>query len=341
MPDTMLAMECTPEWIQAAAPDAGGKPPLPRFSMVAYNGGPMRLSGFADQVVVDLAGMQIPTQRRPIRLQHDASMGVGHTEAVAIESGRLVASGVVSRDTVAAREVVTSGRNGFPWQASIGAAILGQERIEAGASATVNGQEIPGPLVIVRRSVLGEISFVDLGADGQTSARVAATKNQPTGSNVEPDTSAAPAATHPTAADTAAGKGNGDRMKITAEALAALVAAASPTYAHLIVERANAGDDEGSIKAALADKIHEGTTKALADANVLLAQKEEELKAANAALVKLQADHDALKLLAKGGMQDPGAGSPPAGLHRAKMTPEEKGKYQTEHGVAAYQKLPE
>ena len=39
---------------------------------------------------------------------------------------------------------------------------------------TVNGQQHSGPLNVVRRASLGEISFVDLGADGATSATVAA-----------------------------------------------------------------------------------------------------------------------------------------------------------------------
>ena len=38
----------------------------------------------------------------------------------------------------------------------------------------VNGREFFGPVNVVRKATLGEISFVDLGADGQTSASVAA-----------------------------------------------------------------------------------------------------------------------------------------------------------------------
>jgi hypothetical protein len=45
-------------------------------------------------------------------------------------------------------------------------------------TVTVNGREHTGPLNVVRKSSLGEISFVDLGADGGTSAQVAA-QSQP------------------------------------------------------------------------------------------------------------------------------------------------------------------
>ena len=82
--------------------------------MVAYTGGPMRIAGWRYPVVVDLAGMAIPSQNRPIRFGHDAASGVGHTDAIQIEDGQLLAAGVVSRDTAAAKEIVVSARNGFP-----------------------------------------------------------------------------------------------------------------------------------------------------------------------------------------------------------------------------------
>ena len=90
--------------------------------MVAYTGGPMRIAGWRYPVIVDLAGLAIPSQNRPIRFGHDMQSGVGHTDAIRVEDGKLMAAGVVSRDTAAAKEIVVSARNGFPWQASIGAA---------------------------------------------------------------------------------------------------------------------------------------------------------------------------------------------------------------------------
>jgi len=163
--------------IEAAAdgaPEDQQKPKLPRFSMVAYTGGVMRIAGWRYQVIVDLAGLGIPSQNRPIRFGHDMQSGVGHTDAIRIEEGRLLAAGVVSRDTAAAREIVTSARNGFPWQASIGAGVDEYEFIKPDQKVLVNGRDFTGPVNVVRKATLGEISFVDLGADGQTSASVAA-----------------------------------------------------------------------------------------------------------------------------------------------------------------------
>ncbi|NLF31332.1 MAG: hypothetical protein GX591_10655, partial [Planctomycetes bacterium] len=168
--------------IEAAADGAGqeGKPKLPRFTMVAYTGGPMRLAGWRYPVIVDLAGLAIPSQARPIRFGHDVTAGVGHTDTIRVQDGQLIATGIVSRDTVAAREIVASAKNGFPWQASIGASVDQFEFVKESQSVLVNGRQFSGPVNVVRRATLGEISFVDLGADGNTSASVAASARERT-----------------------------------------------------------------------------------------------------------------------------------------------------------------
>ena len=160
---------------EAASVNAGGSESgLPRFRMLAYTGAPMRIAGWRFPVVIDLAGMAIPSQSRPIRFSHDPSAGVGHTDAIRVDGGQLVATGVVSRDTIAAREVVISSKNGFPWQASVGASVDEFEFVKERQTVIVNGQEHSGPINVVRKSTLSEISFVDLGADGLTNATVAA-----------------------------------------------------------------------------------------------------------------------------------------------------------------------
>jgi hypothetical protein len=108
-----LELTCSMQ-IEAEAPAADGKPTLPRFRMIAYTGGAMRVAGWRYPVVVDMAGLSIPSQSRPISFGHDATSGVGHSDAIRIESGQLVATGVVSRTTPAAQEVVAPSKNGFP-----------------------------------------------------------------------------------------------------------------------------------------------------------------------------------------------------------------------------------
>ncbi|GJQ27811.1 MAG: hypothetical protein HBSAPP02_28430 [Phycisphaerae bacterium] len=174
VPDRIV-LRCTPGNISLVALAAeGDEQAIPRFSMIAYTGEPMRVEGWRFPVVVDLEGLSIPSQRRPVRFGHSMYQGVGHTERIAVEAGRLIAEGIVSRDTTAAREVVASGRRGFPWQASIGAQVAQAEFVRNGKSITVNGRTFEGPLYVARRTVLGEISFVDLGADTNTAATIAA-----------------------------------------------------------------------------------------------------------------------------------------------------------------------
>jgi hypothetical protein len=172
-PPTQLCLTATAHIEIEAAAD-GTPNALPRFQMVGYTGGPMRVAGWRHPVILDLAGLSIPSQSRPIRFAHDPLSGVGHTDAIRVEQGQLVAAGVVSRDTTAAREVVTSSKNGFPWQASVGASVEEYEFVKENQQVTVNGKQQQGPVNVVRKSTLGEISFVDLGADGATSASVAA-----------------------------------------------------------------------------------------------------------------------------------------------------------------------
>jgi len=163
--------------LQAVAAEGGGDA-IPRFMMVAYTGEPMTVEGWRHPVVVDLEGLSIPSQRRPVRFGHSMFAGVGHTERIVVEGGRLIAEGIVSRDTDVAREIVASGKRGFPWQASIGAQVAQAEFIRNGKSITVNARTFEGPVYVARRTVLGEISFVDLGADGNTTATIAAQRQE-------------------------------------------------------------------------------------------------------------------------------------------------------------------
>ena len=168
---------CAPvgELVAAAGDGADGDRPQPRrFQMVAYTGGAMRLAGWAHPVVVDLAGMQVSAKSRPILKDHNPSLIVGHTESVLVECSSLHIAGVISGAGAVAGEIVESSLSGFPWQASIGASAENIELVPKGKSAQVNGQKIDGPVQIVRRSRLGEVSFVALGADDDTSAQVAA-----------------------------------------------------------------------------------------------------------------------------------------------------------------------
>jgi hypothetical protein len=155
----------------AGAAASGDKPALKRFKITAYTGGPMNV-GYGAPVVVDLAGMEVPHQNIPILRDHDHSQIVAHADSVEKTPQRLKLAGVMSGVGPAAQEVVALAANGFPWQASIGASVQKMERIADGESVTVNGKSVDGPAYVARNTVLGETSFVAMGADCHTSGTV-------------------------------------------------------------------------------------------------------------------------------------------------------------------------
>ena len=166
-----------PTEVQWIAADSGGgdgqKSALRRFQMTAYTGGPMQLGGWRYPVVVDLSGLQA-TAKPKVFLEHDRTQRVGHIDQVQFSPTSLAVAGVISGTGKAAQEVLADAANGFPWQASIGARATEVEWVPEGQNAQANGQTFSGPINIARKSVLGEVSFVALGADDATWAQIAA-----------------------------------------------------------------------------------------------------------------------------------------------------------------------
>ena len=121
---------------QAAAGD--GKA-LRRFTMTAYTGGAMALAGWPYPVVVDLAGLAVGKKSRPILMNHDAGRIVGHTDTTGVDGGNLTVAGVISGVGSAAQEVIGASDNGFPWQASLGAAVKKVVFVPEGKTAAANG----------------------------------------------------------------------------------------------------------------------------------------------------------------------------------------------------------
>src|SRR5262245_183248 len=74
------------------------------FQMTAYTGAPMDVPGFFSPVVVDLAGVNVPSQRLPIFRQHDPDRIVAHSESVDVSEKRLKVRGVMSGSGAAAGE---------------------------------------------------------------------------------------------------------------------------------------------------------------------------------------------------------------------------------------------
>lgn len=167
-----MQAEAAPAWVDVEAAE-GDQPQPKRFTMKAYTGGVMQVSAFYRPVVVDLAGLKAGNGTIPIFRNHDPGQIVGHGTAE-ISDRAIKATGVISAENEHSAEVVATAKNGFPWQASIGATVHEYDVLGEKESATVNGRKVTGPVMIARKATLNEISFVPLGADRRTSAKVAA-----------------------------------------------------------------------------------------------------------------------------------------------------------------------
>lgn len=167
-----LTLDAKAPAIHAAAGDAGGPA---RVSILAYSGAPMRVSAWDDPIVVDLATLTVRANM-PILRDHRLDLPVGHVTGSETTADGLNIFGVLSAANQAATEVEAAARNGYPWQASIGANPdpASIRVLRANETATVNGREVAGPIRIISNLTLDEVSITAIGADRSTAARLAA-----------------------------------------------------------------------------------------------------------------------------------------------------------------------
>jgi phage major head subunit gpT-like protein len=148
-------------------------PRTPRFSMTGYTGGVIRQSWSREPVVIDLAGMSVPSVV-PIVFGHDYALESVLGQGSASVGSELVIDGAILAKSEAAGQVVQLGDAGYQWQASVGADVDEQTLVGSGDTVTVNGRTFEGPVRIVTRSTLRECSFVTLGADAATAVVITA-----------------------------------------------------------------------------------------------------------------------------------------------------------------------
>jgi len=141
-----------------------------RFEMLAYSGA--RVKRMFGDAIVDISGMTLGRQKKPILRQHDPTRIVGHSEEMSIDAKGLSVSGRMSSSTPDGKEVATLSDEGFPWETSIGFDILQYSRLREDESRNINGQLHKGPLIVFEKTKLREVSFVAAGADETTSGSV-------------------------------------------------------------------------------------------------------------------------------------------------------------------------
>jgi hypothetical protein len=158
-----------------AAGDDGKEPGPPTFNIVAYSGGYMRPRGFGHRVVANLRKMKVYAGSIPVHVYHDQQRPVGHGE-VTIDSTVRVAGALTVAGPDAAM-VAESGRNKFPWKASVGLSLDKPLKFyAAGEKFEANGRKFTGPAYYADESTLFEVSFVTVAGDPTTRVDLAATR---------------------------------------------------------------------------------------------------------------------------------------------------------------------
>jgi len=155
-----------------------------KFQIIARTSGVLECPSWSTdenpngRLVHDLSGMRVNKSEIPLLWNHN-SMPIGIANRFELRDGNLVISGIIkstNKDDLA-DAIITKLRAGLPFQASInfgdsrdGATEI--EEYEAEEIAACNGNVYIGPLTVIRRWGLIEVSIVSLGQDDDTSVVV-------------------------------------------------------------------------------------------------------------------------------------------------------------------------
>lgn len=134
---------------------------------LAYSGAPIANHGPFKNLIIDVATLSIAKEKTPILRDHDPSLVLGHG-VVYFNESEVHISGVLSKKSVVAQEIMALAEDGFDWEMSLG--IFDGELIEV-ENEEFNGFHVEQGFVI-KNGVLREVSVVALGADMNTSAHI-------------------------------------------------------------------------------------------------------------------------------------------------------------------------
>ena len=135
-----------------------------KFSGVATSGLPFFHWGW--NTVIDLENIQ---HKPKVAILHEHMQPAGSGElSVDPNKGLLVTGTFLSNEW--GQFIAQASDEGFPWEMSVYVVAGRSEELAAGATTTVNGKEVSGPLSIWRDCVVREASFTAVGVDANTSA---------------------------------------------------------------------------------------------------------------------------------------------------------------------------
>lgn len=184
----VLSDGCLIEILAAEGADAKGPK---RFKMVLYTGAPLQ-SGYWGPTYLDVSGFKASRKDLPVLRNHDRDQVAGFTRDITADVGakQIVAQGLFlsgsDDEEPTAAQITRRMAQGHPYQASGRWVPRSVEEVQAGASATCNGETVNGPCTIFREFGIVEGSICEMGADGMTqSLAAAAGDEQPVNVTIE------------------------------------------------------------------------------------------------------------------------------------------------------------
>ena len=161
-----------------------GAPGVPRkFSGIANSGKPF--NHYGEMVIVDLTDIQYKANV-PALLLHDRAQRAGFG-TLSVTNNQLLIDGTLL-DNQFGREVAEESDAGFPWQMSAHINANSITELGQNETATVNGQTVTGPMVILKNCSVSEISFTPTGVDNETSAVALGDDGKPQSTTAQPNT---------------------------------------------------------------------------------------------------------------------------------------------------------
>lgn len=163
----------------AAADDAA--PKAAPIEVLARTGQPIE-HWYWGRIVHDMAGLRLHKQSLPLDYCHECDEVIGFLDQFDTTSGDLKCGGKLTpfEPDDRASEILYKSAQGVPYEASIffdpNDALI--EWLAEKMVATVNGQQVEGPAVIVRQWSLRGVAVCPYGADRNTSAQFSAQPNQ-------------------------------------------------------------------------------------------------------------------------------------------------------------------
>jgi hypothetical protein len=143
-----------------------------QFRGVAHSGKPILGHWFWGNLIIDLAGLSIGRQDKPVMLDHQEILGF--SRRIAKDEQGVTVEGTLLDVTESQKETLAMMRAGMPFQMSVYIPPRAVKAVGEGEEVVVNGHKLRGPGHVITKSVLRETTITALGADEHTSAALLA-----------------------------------------------------------------------------------------------------------------------------------------------------------------------